>query len=69
MPAGAGSPAGGPAPAGGGAARASPLQRMRRALDASRRLGEALAGRLLGDGVELPMETLEREMQVGWRQV
>lgn len=64
------SPASGPAAAGalsavGGAGGAGPFQRMRRALEASRQLGEALAGKLLGEGVELPMETLEREMQVG----
>lgn len=75
-PGGAASPGSGPSaasnPSSGGtgsrdapALGASPFVRMRRALDVSRQLGEVLAARLLGEGAGLPMETLEREMQVG----
>ena len=65
---GAASGGGNPTAAAGGggagtaaAAGPSPLQRVRRALEAAVQLGEALHGRLSA----LPMEVVQAEMQVG----
>jgi hypothetical protein len=60
----AGPSAAGPAGGEGSAAAAvTPLQRMRRALEAAVALGEALHVRLAE--AQLPVEAMQREMQVG----
>ena len=63
-PSGSAAAAAAAAAAGSGAALpgASPLQRMRRALQAAIALGEAVHTRLLEGG--LPMDAMQREMQV-----